>query len=124
MNNIVEKSFYLTSLFADIKSDHNWTSNEIKTVMILLSKISRYKIAGENFEKIKTPNELRENIKTIPLKYIITKQEFIDITKVRVDNTSREINRVRKKLISKIIHTFHPIEDDPQSGMSISWFHI
>jgi len=32
-NGIVSKTFNLTSLFADIKSEHNWTSYEIKTVM-------------------------------------------------------------------------------------------
>ena len=30
MDYLVEKSFYLTSLFTDIKTKHNWTANEAK----------------------------------------------------------------------------------------------
>ncbi|WP_150464699.1 replication initiation protein [Francisella sp. XLW-1] len=119
MNNIVEKSFYITSLFASIKSEHNWTSNEVKTVLLMFSKMDKYKLYIPDFSN----NEaLYEAIKKIPNVYKISKDEFIKATGIRKDNASREINNVRKKLVSKVIHTPHPFEDDADSGESISWF--
>jgi plasmid replication initiation protein len=119
MKSVVEKSFYLTSLFADIKSEHTWTSNEIKTVMLMFSKMNKYKIYIPNFS---SKEEIYTKLKKVPQKYIITKSEFLDITNTRNDNFSREVNKVRKKLIYKVIHTPHPFEEDPNSGESITWF--
>lgn len=119
MNNIVEKSFYITSLFASIKSEHNWTSNEVKTVLLMFSKMDKYKLYIPDFSN----NEaLYEAIKKIPNVYKISKDEFIKATGIRKDNASREINNVRRKLVSKVIHTPHPFENDSDSGESISWF--
>jgi plasmid replication initiation protein len=123
MNDIVKKSFYLTSLFADIKSEHNWTTNEIKVVMLIFSQMSKYRIYIKNKDGTYiNKNDLKIALKEVPIKYTITKSEFISITGVRTDNISREINKVRKNLISKIIHTSHPLELDNESGESISWF--
>lgn len=65
---------------------------------------------------------LYEAIKKIPNVYKVSKDEFIKATGIRKDNASREINNVRKKLVSKVIHTPHPFENDADSGESISWF--
>ena len=115
----MEKSFYITSLFASIKSEHNWTSNEVKTVLLMFSKIDKYKLYIPDFSNNQA---LYEAIKKIPNVYKVSKDEFIKATGIRKDNASREINNVRKKLVSKVIHTPHPFENDADSGESISWF--
>ena len=43
-SSIVEKSFYLSSIFADIKPEHSWSSNEIKLVLLLFSELSQSRI--------------------------------------------------------------------------------
>lgn len=119
MANIIEKSFYITSLFANIKSEHNWSTNEVKTIMLLFSKMSKYRVYISEFD---SKNDLVDIINKIPSTYIIPRDEFQQLTGVRSDNVAREINKVRKKLISKIINTPHPLDDDKDSGESISWF--
>lgn len=119
----MKKSFYLTSLFADIKSEHNWSTNEIKVVMLVFSQMSKHRIYVKNKDGTYiSQNELEVALKEVPIKYKISKSEFLSITGTRTDNVSREINKVRKSLISKIIHTYHPLEKDNESGESISWF--
>ena len=92
MNNIVKKSFYLTSLFADIKSEHNWTNNEIKVVMLVFSQMSKHRIYIKNTDGTYiSQNDLEIALKDVPIKYKISKSEFLSITGVRSDNASREL---------------------------------
>lgn len=81
--------------------------------------MDKYKLYIPDFSN---KEALYEAIKKIPNIYKISKDEFIKATGIRKDNASREINNVRKKLVSKVIHTPHPFEDDGDSGESISWF--
>ncbi|WP_150464744.1 replication initiation protein [Francisella sp. XLW-1] len=123
-NNILKKSFYLTSLFADIKSEHNWTTNETKLVLMLLSRLNEYKIYLPDFDNF-TGNikEYRELVSKVPTDYVFNKIDFEKITGVRREHLAREINKVRKSLGSKIINTPHPIEsEDVLSGRTIPWF--
>ena len=116
---ILKKSFYLTSLFADVKSEHNWSVNEIKTVMILFSKMNEYRVYIPDFE---TVDDIYKELKKVPTVYDITIEEFMNITGVSKSNVSREINKTRKKLGSKIINTPHPFEENEESGATIPWF--
>ena len=43
-HDIVEKGFYLTSIFSNIKSKNSWSINEIKVVLLLFKELSNYKI--------------------------------------------------------------------------------
>ena len=64
---IVEKTFNLTSVFADIKSEHNWTTNEIKVVLMILEDISRNAIYLKDFDESDYQDIVDEAIKKVPI---------------------------------------------------------
>lgn len=122
-NDIVSKTFNLTSLFADIKSEHNWTAYEIKTVMLFFSKLEKYCVflPDKDLDNI----ELEKYIEKTPKSFTFKKEDFIFITGVRKEHLSREINKIRKSLISKAIHIPHPLyPEDEKSGISVTWFNL
>jgi len=66
---------------------------------------------------------LKEYIKDIPNEYIISREEFQEVTKVRSEHLAREINKVRRSLKSKTIETPHPLDmKSTDSGSSYTWF--
>ncbi|APD51335.1 replication initiation protein [Francisella hispaniensis] len=122
-NDIVSKTFYLTSLFADIKSEHNWTAYEIKTIMLFFSKLEKYSVylPDKDLDNL----ELEKYIEKTPKSFTFKKEDFIFITGVRKEHLSREINKIRKSLISKAIHIPHPLyPEDEKSGISVTWFNL
>lgn len=121
---IVKKSFYLTSLFADIKSEHNWTTNETKMTLLMLSELDQYKIYLPDFDNFDSSiGEYKKTLKNIPTSFSFTRKQFIDITGVRTEHAAREIKKTVKGLLSKIIITPHPLyPDDPNSLEGITWF--
>lgn len=123
INALVEKTFNITSLFADIKSDHNWSAYEIKTVMLLFSELDNFTKYIPDMKSDST--NLETLFKDAPKKYSFKKSEFIFLTGIRKEHISREINKIRKSLISKSIHLPHPMKiDDYNSGISITWFNL
>ncbi len=122
--NIVEKSFYLSGIFSSIKTS-SWSTNEIKMVMLLMSKISDYKIYLPDFslDGDVDINSLNQAIKKVPLEYSFDKSEFMKITGVPKNHLSREINKVVTQITSRNIITPHPLcPNDEQSSESLSWF--
>lgn len=121
---IVDKSFYLTSIFANIKSDHKWTTNETKMVLLLFKELSKYKIFLPDLEGFDdTIKELQERIKNVPVTYEFNRKDFQAITGVRQEHASREIKKVAKGLLSKVIVTPHPLKpDDINSFKAFTWF--
>ena len=128
MNDIVKQSFYITGLFADIKSDSKWTECEIKTVLMLFSELSQHRVYIPDFykdkkNKIIDKTKLYESIAKVPREYRFTREEFSNKTSVNKSHLAREINKVRKSLVKKTINTPHPIDqDDFDSGETIAWF--
>lgn len=123
MNKELIKTFNLTSIFADIKSEHNWTTNEVKTVLMLFSQMNNHAIYIPDLDDdVNVKTELKDKLKEIPREYVFTKEKFAKVTGVSKANISREINKVRKGLISKVIHTPHPVDKSDDSGVSITWF--
>lgn len=128
MNDIVKQSFYITGLFADIKSDSKWTECEIKTVLMLFSELSKHRVYIPDFykdkkNKIIDKTMLYESIAKVPREYVFTREEFSNKTSVSKSHLAREINKVRKSLVKKTINTPHPIDqDDFDSGETIAWF--
>lgn len=121
LNKLVTRTFNLTSLFADIKSEHNWSTYEVKTVMLLFSELDKYHIYLPDHD-VETV-EINENLIDAPYIYKFHKDDFIFLTGVRKEHLSREINKIRKSLISKSIHLPHPLKlQDEKSGISITWF--
>ncbi|MBK2043675.1 replication initiation protein [Allofrancisella guangzhouensis] len=120
---LVKKTFNLTSIFADIKSEHSWTTIEVKTVLLVLEKISKYTIYLPNFDENIQQDEIDKAIKEIPLIYEISTDLFKEITGVRSDNLAREIKKVSKGLLSKVIMTSHPLESkNNKSFVGFTWF--
>jgi len=123
-DNLVEKGFYLTSLFVDIKSEHNWTTNETKMALLLFSELSKHKIYLPDLDKFNDSiAELKTRVEKIPLKYSFSKKTFQDVTGVSSAVLAREIKKVSKGLGSKIISTPHP--SNPRDNNSIlvaPWF--
>ena len=128
MRDIVEKSFYIADLMANIRSDSKWTECEIKVVLMLFSKISEYRIYIPDYykdkkNKIVDKNKVYESLSKVPREYKFSKEEFRKITSVDKSHLSREINKVRKSLVKKTINTPHPMDiDDLDSGETIAWF--
>ena len=123
-DNLVEKSFYLTSLFVDIKSEHNWTTNETKMALLLFGELSKHKIYLPDLDKFNDSiAELKRRVEKIPLKYSFSKKLFQDVTGVSSAVLAREIKKVSKGLGSKIISTPHPnYPKDNNSILVAPWF--
>lgn len=120
VDNLVKKIFYLTSIFAKIKSKNGWTSNELKTTLILMSKMSEYSMF---FNKLDSEMNFAKRIESVPRTYVVEKKEFQFITGVKSSHAVREINKVREGLGTKIINTPHPLDEgDKRSGETIPWF--
>lgn len=123
-NNIVSKSFYLSSLFSDIKPDVSWTNNELKLVLLIFSKLSKHRIYLPDFDYFdNNMEEFYSMINKIPLEYKFSKQEFQGITGVTDNHLSREIKKTIKKLLSKTMITPHPLDqNDNNSIEGVTWF--
>ena len=120
---IVEKTFNLTSVFADIKSEHNWTTNEIKVVLMILEDISRSAIYLKDFDESDYQDIVDEAIKKVPISYSISTNYLKDITGIKRANLSREINKIRKNLSTKSMHLPNPLKPMCRdSGVSRAWF--
>lgn len=124
-SDIVNKSFYLSSLFVDIKSEHNWTTNETKVALLLFNKLSEHRIFIPNdLKNIEDKYEkLKELVECIPLSYNISKEEFREATNVAKPNLVREIKKTIKGLLTKIILMPHPLaKNDSKSIKGSTWF--
>ncbi|MBK2027407.1 replication initiation protein [Allofrancisella guangzhouensis] len=121
---LVKKSFYLTSLFVDIKSEHNWTTNETKMALLLFKELSKYKIYLPELDEFDDSiKELKDRVSKIPLRYTFNRKQFKEITGVANSVLAREIKKVAKGLGSKIISTPHPrCPKDPKSIFVAPWF--
>ncbi|MRN60426.1 RepB family plasmid replication initiator protein, partial [Brucella sp. 09RB8918] len=103
--------------------EHSWTTIEVKTVLLVLEKISKYTIYLPNFDENIQQDEIDKAIKEIPLIYEISTDLFKEITGVRSDNLAREIKKVSKGLLSKVIMTSHPLESkNNKSFVGFTWF--
>lgn len=123
-SDIVEKTFYLTSLFSKIKTDHSWTTNEVKVVLLIFKELSKYRIYIPDFEKEDDGyNLLVKEIDKVPLNYTFSKKDFQNITSVKTPHLSREIKKVIKGLLGKVIIMPSPIEKhNTESIRAVSWF--
>ena len=122
-SSIVNNSFYLSSIYSDLKSSNGWTTHEIKLSLLLFSKLDKYRIWLPDFDNFDNDiEEFNKKVSNIPDTYVITKKEFQDVTGVRNEHLSREINKTRKLLGSKIINTPHHLDNNPDSGITIPWF--
>lgn len=122
-SSIVEKSFYLSSIFADIKPEHSWSSNEIKLVLLLFSELSQSRIYIPRLNKENPLIELKEQAKQIQKEYIFTRDDFQNITGVSKAHVAREIKKVVKALPNKFIFTPHPLDKNSEySCIAIPWF--
>jgi plasmid replication initiation protein len=123
-SDVVNKTFYLTGLFSDIKTDHNWTTNETKMALLLFQKLSKHRIYIPDFDKIDGGYDiLMKNISSVPLNYTITKNDFKDITNIQSPHLAREIKKVIKGLLSKVIIMPSPIEKHNKDSLRGSnWF--
>jgi plasmid replication initiation protein len=122
-SDIVKRTFNLTSVFADIKSEHGWTTNEVKIVLMLFEQISKHAVYLPDFKEDEYQGIIDSAITTIPTIYEISTDIFKDITGIATANLSREINKIRKGLSSKVMHLPHPLKSKCQdSGVSRAWF--
>lgn len=123
-DNIVSRTFYLTSLFADIKSDHKWTTNEAKLAMLIISELSSYKIFLPDMENTDdTKLEIDNLLSKVPKEYSFTKTKFKEITNTSSSVVSREIKKTVKGLLTKTMIMPHPLEeDDSMSVYGVTWF--
>lgn len=123
-NDIVNKTFYLTGLFSHIKTDHKWTTNETKMVLLLFQELSKHRLYIPDFDKMENGYELLiKNISNVPLNYTFTKKMFQDITEVKTPHLSREIKKTIKGLLSKVIIMPSPIEKHSSASLRGStWF--
>ena len=123
-NDIVSKSFYLSSLFSDIKPDVCWTNNELKLVLLIFSELSKHRIYLPDFDYFdNNMEEFYSVINKIPLEYKFSKKEFQEITGVTDNHLAREIKKTIKKLLSKTMITPHPLDqNDHNSIEGITWF--
>lgn len=123
MDNTVEKSFYLTSLFSDIKTKHNWTTNETKLIMLLVSELSKYKMYLPDFDNLENNDDFNELLSKVPLEYKFHRTTIKDVTNIQNSILAREIKKIIKGLLSKVMMMPHPIEkDDKDSLMGITLF--
>ncbi|KFJ70266.1 replication initiation protein [Francisella tularensis] len=123
-NNIVDRSFYLTSIFADMKSDHTWTTNEEKLTFLVFEKLSDHRMffkKDDSFDDLL--DEIRKNIKNVPLQYTLSKEDFRLITGIKKEHLAREIKKTAKGLLSKYVMTPHPLNPkDEKSFKGFTWF--
>ena len=121
---IVKKSFYLTSLFADIKSEHNWTTHETKLTLLLFAELEKYKIYLPDFNNFENDIDAYLNqVRQIPQEYTFTKEQFKEVTGTDSSHLSRDIKKAIKGLLSKIIIMPHPLApNDKESLEGITWF--
>jgi plasmid replication initiation protein len=123
-SNLVDRSFYLTSIFADMKSDHSWTTNEEKMTLLVFEKLSEFRMffkKHEDFEILRL--EIQKNIKHVPLKYTLSKEDFRIITGVKPEHLAREIKKTAKGLLSKYVMTPHPLRPgDDKAFKGFTWF--
>lgn len=123
-DNIVSRTFYLTSLFADIKSDHKWTTNEAKLAMLIISELSSYKIFLPDIENTDDAKlEIDNLLSKVPKEYSFTRTKFKEITNTSSSVVSREIKKTVKGLLTKTMIMPHPLEeDDSMSVYGVTWF--
>ena len=50
-NDLMKKTFYLTSIFSDIKTNNSWSINESKITMIFFQKLSQYRVFLKDFNE-------------------------------------------------------------------------
>ena len=118
--NIMSRTFYLTSLFADIKSDNSWTAPEVKTVMLILTELTKYKVY---LPKVEEGFNFNEVIKGIPVEYTFHRDDFRAETKMNAPHFAREIKKIIKGLLAKSMIMPHPFElENPKSVYGITWF--
>ncbi len=121
-NKDLSQTFYLTSLFSELKTDNKWRANEIKLLLIVFKELSRYKIYLPDILDSKE-DELRELLKDIPRTISIPRTTFINILGINSNIFSREYVRLRDSLLSKKITSPSPFEpSNKKSERASIWF--
>ena len=75
--------------------------------MLLFSELDRFTKYIPDIES--NINSLDTLFKDAPKRYSFKKSDFIFLTGIRKEHIAREINKIRKSLISKSIHLPHPM---------------
>ncbi|MEY8768794.1 RepB family plasmid replication initiator protein [Francisella philomiragia] len=121
----LDKTYYLTSIFSDIKSDTSWEAFDSKIGHLLLSKLSDHKIwlpdlkINNDFNR----NEIKELIKKVPLTYTVTREEILDITQTSKTNYSKNIKECINRLLSQRMTIPHPLDkNNINSYITSVWF--
>ena len=120
----MEKSFYLTSLFTDIKTQA-WSSSDIKVAISIIKKLNSYKIYLPNLSEVDDfEKEIDLKISNIPKNMSISKFELIDILNIKSNHLARETNKIITSMHNRsIINAYDLIYDKTVKGVGgVSWF--
>lgn len=138
MEFIEEKVFYITNTFSKILSSTKWSVVEIKTILFILSKVSKYRIflkkdedASFNIMNLSSVTNissfddpiLDDLIDDIPTEFKISRYEFLTYTNINQKNASREIKKACDTLVSKKSETANPLDPKNEKSFRIlNWF--
>ncbi len=121
----IKESFYLSEVLYGLKTQQEWSLYEIKMILMLLSKISDYRVYIKKTDNIIDINDdiVLDQLKNVPMEYKLSKTDFMNFTNIRHDNLAREIKKTCFSLLSKVIDTPNPLRpNDTKSFKMFTWF--
>ncbi|WP_150464725.1 replication initiation protein [Francisella sp. XLW-1] len=121
---IMEKSFYLTSLFTDIKTQ-SWSSSDIKIALLIIKKLNEHKVYLPDLSEVEDlDQEVNKRIKEIPKEMFISRSELISILDIKSNHLARETNKIVRSMHNRsIINAYDLIYDKNTKGIGgVSWF--
>ena len=120
----MDKTFYLTSLFTDIKTQP-WSATDIKIALNIIKKLSAYRCYIPRLEDIENfKGDIDNKINSVPLKMTISKEELLNILDINRAHIARETNKIVLSMHNRSIINSHELSYDKQTkGLGgISWF--
>jgi len=122
---LCDKSFYVSNILDEIKTEDNWSIVEIKILILLLKELSDSRIYLKKSDNINSLDSdvILDHLEEVPLNYEFDKNLIQSITNISSTNFSRDIKKTCKSMIKKVVDTPSPLDpNNPKSFKLFSWF--
>ena len=122
---LCDKSFYVSNILDEIKTEDSWSIVEIKILILLLKELSDFRMYLKKSDSIDSldSDAILEHLEEVPLNYKFDKSLIQSITNISSTNFSRDIKKTCKSMIKKVVDTPSPLDpNNPKSFKLFSWF--
>jgi hypothetical protein len=121
---LMEKSFYLTSLFTDIKTQ-SWSSSDIKVALLIIKKLNEYKVYLPDLSDVDDIEQvINDKMTEVPKNMFISRSELLSTLDIKNNHLAREINKIVRTMHNRsIINAYDLMYDKSTKGIGgVSWF--